>query len=125
MANGNETGQVSAPGNKLKTALARDWVSSIKNFMGGVVRISVALVVSLVPIGLAYIFLRPESEDPGGPVIEAMNWLEKFLLGTSSEGSEADTSSEDSEADTSSEDSKDPAIDVLEWLEHLPTEPAF
>ena len=80
---------------------------AIWKFMGGMGRIGVAIVVSLVPIGLVYLFLRPESEGSGGPVVEAMVWLEKFLLGTSSKGSEKS------------------AIDVLLFMERLLTKPAF
>ena len=75
--------------------LSWDTASSIWKFMGDMGRIGVAIVVSLVPICLAYLFLRPESEDSGrppesedsgGPVATFMDWLKETLLGASSEG---------------------------------------
>ena len=113
MANGNDGRRAPAnepevdPGRISLSILSRDRVNSIKNFMGSVGHVSVAIVVSLVPICLAYLFLRPESEGSGGAVVKAMDWLEKFLLGTSSEGSEKSETA------------------ALSWLENPLTEPAF
>ena len=113
MANGNDGRRAPAnepeadPGRISLSILSRDRVNSIKNFMGSVGHVSVAIVVFLVPICLAYLFLRPESEGSGGAVVKAMDWLEKFLLGTSSEGSEKSETA------------------VLIRLKNLLTEPAF
>ena len=113
MANGNDGRRAPAnepevdPGRISLFILSRDRVNSIKNFMGSVGHVSVAIVVFLVPICLAYLFLRPESEGSGGAVVKAMDWLEKFLLGTSSEGSEKSETA------------------VLIRLKNLLTEPAF
>ena len=115
MANGNGTDKGSAPANEPNVAqghiippiLSRDRVSSIGKFVIGMGHISVAIVISLVPFGLVYLFMRPESGGSEGAVVKAIHWLEKFLLGTPSEGS------------------KEPATDVLNWLERLPTDPVF
>ena len=71
MAGENGNVQGSAPANEPKTApgriikriLSRDSANSIRKFMGGMGRIGVAIVVSLVPIGLVYLYLRPKPED--------------------------------------------------------------
>ena len=87
--------------------LPRDSASSIWKFMGGMRRICAVIVVSLVPIGLAYLFLRPESDDSGEPVATFMDWLEEIFLGAPSDGPQKS------------------ATDVLDFMERLPTEPAF
>ena len=84
MANG--TGQGSVPANEPKVAqghstpsiLSRDRVSSIKNFMGVVVRISVMIVVFLVLTYLAHLFLRRESDRSESPGVAVFNWLEQL-----------------------------------------------
>ena len=87
--------------------LSWDTASSIWKFMGDMGRIGVAIVVSLVPIGLVYLFLRPESDGSGGPVATFMDWLEETFLGASPEGLQKS------------------ATDVLDFMERLPTESAF
>ena len=97
--NGNDQ---EAPANMWKVVLGRiftrDRVSFLKKFRWGMGHISVAAVASLVSIALAYLFLRPKPDGSGGPVA---------TLGASPEGPQK------------------PATDVLDFMERLPTEPAF
>ena len=113
MAGENRNGQGSAPANEPKTApgriikriLSRDSANSIRKFMRGMGRIGVAIVVSLVPIGLMYLFLRPKPEGSEGPVATFVDWREEIFLGVSPE------------------DLQKPSTDVLDFMERLPTEP--
>ena len=98
---------MAAPGHIITRILPRDSASSIWKFMGGIGRIGVAIVVPLIPLGLVYLFLRPESDGSGGLVATFMDWLEETFLGASSEGSQKS------------------ATDVLDFMERFPTEPAF
>ncbi len=104
--------------------LSWDTASSIWKFMGDMGRIGVAIVVSLVPICLAYLFLRPESEDSGGPVATFMDWLKETLLSASPVATFMDWLKE-TLLGASSEGPQKSATDVLDFMERLPTEPAF
>ena len=87
----------------------------VKKLMGDAWRMLVALGVFLVLPGLAYLFLRPESdgteESSDGSGVSAVDFLDLDrlveILGITPA------------------DSKTPAVDVLDWLEKLPMEPAF
>ena len=94
----------------------------VRKWMGDVGRIVFAIFVFLVPIGLAYLFLRPEAGSFGGILgwVEVrLDGLERILLGTTSESSMPSESSELPES------SKRPAVVVVDWLERLPTKLAF
>ena len=88
-------------------------IGFVKKLMGDAGRMLVALGVSLILPGLAYLFLRPESDDtvessddPGAPAEGFLDRLENNLGITPAS-------------------SVTPASDVLDWLARLPMEPAF
>ena len=58
--------------------LPRDSASSIWKFMGGMRRICAAIVVSLVPISLVYLFLDTPSENVQRPAIRVLSRLERL-----------------------------------------------
>ena len=82
--NGNDQG--GAPANEPKVApgssgtptQCQDKVSPIWKFMEGMGRIGVAIVVSLVPIGLVYLFLRPKPESFEEPTVVVWRWLQNL-----------------------------------------------
>ena len=86
MADGSRNGrEEGAPADKPMAALEciitsilsrdRDRGNSIRKFMGGVGRIVVAIVVSIVLIGLAHRFLSLESGKSGNSPIDVFEWL--------------------------------------------------